>query len=83
MTRYALSVFCDECSAPHPMGVSVLLTDGPPEKASVGEYYAGKTVPATLKLMARNPVKCPGSGKMFQQWDEKLIFITPIERLPS
>jgi hypothetical protein len=83
MTRYAISAFCEACSAPHPMGVSVLLADGPSEKASVGEYYAGKTVPPTLMLMARNPLKCPKTGKMFQQWDQNLIFITPIERLPS
>ncbi|MBP1597117.1 MAG: hypothetical protein H6Q05_2494 [Acidobacteria bacterium] len=78
MARYAIHIYCDECSAPHPMGVSVVLNDGPPELASVAEHYAGKTVPGTLNLMLRNCAKCPKTGKMFQQWDSKKIFIAPV-----
>ena len=77
MSRYAIHVFCDECSAPHYMGVSVVLNDGPPQRASIAEHYAGKTVPAILTLMLRNPVKCPKTGKMFQQIDSQHIYIEP------
>lgn len=77
MSRYAIHVFCDECSAPHPMGVSVVLNDGPPQRASIADHYAGKTVPAILTLMLRNPVKCSKSGKMFQQGDSHRIYIEP------
>jgi len=60
------------------MGVSVVLIDGPPEKTSVSSHYAGKTVPAILTLMLRNPVKCPKTGKIFQQQDSNRIYIAPI-----
>jgi hypothetical protein len=77
MSRYAIHVYCDECSAPHPMGVSVVLNDGPPAQVSISEYYAGKTVPAILTLMLRNPVKCPKTGRIFQQTDSSHIYIAP------
>ncbi len=78
MNRYAIHVYCDECAAPHPMGVSVVLSDGPAEKTSISTHYAGKTVPAILTLMLRNPVKCPKTGKVFQQGDSNHIYIAPI-----
>lgn len=77
MSRYAIHVYCDECSVPHYAGVSVVLTDGPTEKASVASHYAGKTVPPVLALMLRNPVKCPKTGKHYQQTDSNLIYIAP------
>jgi hypothetical protein len=78
MNRYAISVYCDECAAPHPMGVSVVLNDGPAERTSISTHYSGRPVPAILTLMLRNPVKCPKSGRVFQQADSSHIYIAPI-----
>jgi hypothetical protein len=60
------------------MGVSVPLNEGPAEKISVASYYADKNVPPILTLMLRNPVKCPKTGKVFQQTDSNHIYIAPI-----
>jgi hypothetical protein len=54
------------------------LNDGPPEQVSVASHYAGKTVPAILTLMLRNPVKCPKTGRVFQEADSNRIYIAPI-----
>ena len=77
MSRYAIHVYCDECSVPHYTGVSVVLNDGPPEQVSVASHYAGKSVPPILTLMLRNPAKCPKTGRVFQQTDSNLIYIAP------
>jgi hypothetical protein len=77
MARYMIYVLCDDCSATHSMGVSVVLTDGPPEKTSIGTVYAGKSLPGNLNIMLRNAVKCPKTGKIFQQTDNNKIFIAP------
>lgn len=77
MSRYMIHVFCDDCSSTHSMGVSIVLADGPPEKTSIGVVYAGKTLPASLGIMLRNAVKCPKTGKIFQQTDNSKIYIAP------
>jgi hypothetical protein len=77
MSRYMIHVFCDECSATHSMGVSIVLAEGPPEKTSIGVVYAGKPLPASLGIMLRNAVKCPKTGKIFQQTDNSKIYIAP------
>jgi len=77
MSRYMIYVFCEDCSATHSMGVSLVLADGPPEKTSIGTVYAGKPLPSSLGIMLRNAVKCPKTGKIFQQTDNNKIFIGP------
>ncbi len=77
MSRFMIHVYCEDCSTTHSMGVSVVLADGPPEKTSIGAVYAGKLVPASLSIMLRNAVKCPKTGKIFQQTDNSKIFIAP------
>jgi hypothetical protein len=77
MSRYMIHAYCDDCSSTHSMGVSVVLAEGPPEKASIGILYAGSHVPANLNIMLRNAVKCPKTGRIFQQTDNNKIFIAP------
>jgi hypothetical protein len=77
MSRYMIHVYCDDCASTHSMGVSVVLPEGPPEKTSIGVVYAGKCVPASLSIMFRNAVKCPKTGRIFQQTDNNKIFIAP------
>ncbi len=77
MSRYMIHAFCDDCSETHSMGVSVVLSDGPPEKTCISSYYAGKPIPASLGIMLRNAIKCPKSGKIFQQTDNTKLYISP------
>jgi hypothetical protein len=77
MSRYMIYVYCDDCSATHSMGVSLVLADGPSDKTSIGTVFAGRPVPANLGIMLRNAVKCPKTGKIFQQTDNNKIYIGP------
>jgi hypothetical protein len=77
MPRYMIHVYCDDCEKTHSMGVSVVLNDGPPEKTSIEVVYAGKSIPPGLGIMLRNVVKCPKTGKIFQQTDNSKIYIAP------
>lgn len=77
MARYMIHVFCEDCSATHSSGVSVVLNDGPPEKTCINTHYAGKSIPGCLNIMLRNAVKCPKTGKIFQQTDNNKIYIAP------
>lgn len=77
MARYMIHVFCDECAVTHSMGISVVLNDGPPEKTCVGTLYAEKGIPPNLGIMLRGAVKCPKTGKIFQQADNSKIYIAP------
>ena len=45
MPRYAVHVFCDACSVPHPMGISVSLNEEVAPVQSVGDVYDGRELP--------------------------------------
>ena len=77
MSRYMIHVYCDDCANTHSSGVSIVLAEGPPEKTSIGTLYAGRNVPANLNIMLRNAVKCPKTGRIFQQTDNNKIYIAP------
>jgi hypothetical protein len=77
MSRYMIHAYCDDCSTTHSMGVSVVLTEGPAEKTSIGTVYAVRHLPANLNIMLRNAVKCPKTGRIFQQTDNNKIYIAP------
>ena len=77
MARYMIHAFCEECSDCHSMGISVALSDGPADRACVGTLFAGKGIPPNLAIMLRNAVKCPRSGRVFQQSDNNKIYIAP------
>ncbi len=77
MMRYMLHVFCDDCTITHSMNVSVALPEGPLEMTSVGKVYPENGVPSNVSVMLRNAVKCPKTGKYFQQRDNNKIYIEP------
>ena len=77
MSRYMIYVYCEDCAATHSMGVSVVLPEGPPAKSCINEVYAGKSLPMNLGIMLRNAVKCPKTGRVFQQTDNSKIYIAP------
>jgi hypothetical protein len=46
MAKYSVYFFCDECAQVHPLGIALELDDGPPDKASIGDTYAGRELPS-------------------------------------
>jgi hypothetical protein len=45
MAKYSVYFFCDECAKVHPLGIAIELDDGAPDKASIGDTYAGRELP--------------------------------------
>ena len=79
MANYSVYVFCDGCGDVHPMGISVGLEDGPADKASIGDTYAGKELPPEIATLINNTTICPKSGKAILQRDNDQVFLVPIE----
>jgi len=79
MANYSVYVFCDDCGDVHPMGISIGLEDGPPDKASIGDTYAGKELPPQIATLTNNTTYCPKSGKSILQRDNNQVFLVPIE----
>jgi len=67
--------FCDECSEVHPLGISIGLDDGPPEKGSIGDSYRGKDPPPQVATLKGNMTICPNTGKMTSQADNNQVFL--------
>jgi hypothetical protein len=78
MARYAVYIFCNECSDVHPMGVTVDLNDGPPSRESVGNAYAGKEVPPEVAALITNMVTCPQTQRLTSQQDNNQVFLVPV-----
>jgi len=79
MAKYSVYVFCDDCGDVHPMGISIELEDGPADKASIGDTYAGKELPPQIAKLLNNITHCPKSGKSILQRNNDQVFLVPIE----
>jgi hypothetical protein len=60
------------------MPLTIGLNDGPPDKASVGDAYAGKPLPASLVALMENRITCPSTGNLTSQEDYSKVFLAPI-----
>ena len=78
MAKYSVYVFCDDCGDVHPMGISIELNDGPVDKASIGDTYAGKELPPQITQLKNNITCCPKSGEPILQRDNNQVFLVPI-----
>jgi hypothetical protein len=74
MATYSVFVFCDDCGDVHPMGISVELDDGPPERDSIGNTYAGRELPPNIAQLINNKTYCPKSGRQIIQRDNNQVF---------
>jgi len=79
MAQYAVHFFCDECSQTHPTGISIGLDDGPSDKASIGDVYAGKELPPQIATLTNNKTNCPVTGKLTSQADNSQVFLVPVD----
>ena len=64
MAKYKMHCFCDECSEVHPIPITVELDDGPPEKESMGNQYAGVELSGNIATSIQNKTECPNTGVM-------------------
>lgn len=78
MAKYAVYVFCDACSDVHPMHINVTLNDGPAERESIGNTWAGKAMPPEVARLHHNTVTCLATGQRFVQEDNNQIFLVPV-----
>ncbi len=78
MALYQVHVFCNVCAYTHPLGLSLSLDDGPPEKESIGNLYAGKDLPPQIAQLLDNRTVCPNTGKWFTQKDNNQVFLVAI-----
>ena len=79
MAQYNVYFFCDECSEVHPLGISIGLDDGPPDKESIGDVYRGKDLPPKVARLIGNKTICPNTGKLTSQADNDQVFLVPME----
>jgi len=77
MTKIAVHIFCNECSQVHPMQITLPLDDGPAERASIGDTYAGRELPSEILAVMNTRVTCPETGHLTSQKDNKLVFLVP------
>ena len=75
MALYDVYVFCNNCGQVHPMTIRISLDDGPAEKDSIGNVYAGKDLPQNVAALTNNYVLCPKTNKWFVQRDNNQVFL--------
>ncbi len=79
MARYAVHAFCDECGQTHPMGpINLRLDDGPVDRASIGDTYAGRQLPNNVANIIRNQFTCTTNNTLTIQEDNAQIFLVPL-----
>ncbi len=79
MSQYVVHFFCYECNQTHPLGISIGLDDGPPDKASIGDAYAGKELPTQVAMLTNNQTTCPVTEKLTSQADHYQVFLVPVD----
>lgn len=73
--RYSVHVFCDECSSPHPAGITVAFQEAIDENQSVADLYDGRELPPSLLTVTANSYVCPKTRKSFIQRDNHQVFL--------
>jgi hypothetical protein len=74
---YGILVSCNKCGGLHEMGISVVMTDGPVVRQSIGALYREKTLPKNLADLTNNSVTCPTTGRQSIQKNNDQIFLVP------
>ena len=78
MAKYSVHFFCNECSQVHPLGINISLNDGPADKASINDTYAGRDLPPEIAMLIGNRTICPNTGIMTSQKNNDQVFLVPI-----
>ena len=78
MAKYSVHAFCDECGGVHPTGIALSLDDGPADKSSIGDAYAGQDLPTSLATVTENRFPCPETKQLTSQKDNQQVFLVPV-----
>lgn len=78
MGNYDVYVFCNQCGDVHLMAKGIFIDDGPDEKQSIGNAYAGRNLPKHIATITKNEVQCPETGRRFVQEDDQQFFLVPV-----
>ena len=81
--KYQVHVFCNDCGKTHPMPITINLDDGPAEKASLNDTYAGRSLPPQIANLIENSMVCPETKKSFTQSDNNQVFLVAIKNATS
>jgi hypothetical protein len=79
MADYDIYFYCEECKQTHPLGLKIPIKGGPPEKRSIGAFYAAKEIPPKIADLIESPMPCPHTGKSCTQKDIHQIFLVPLK----
>ena len=75
--QYSIVVVCNKCAGEHDMGISITIEKGPIDKQSIGDFYAGKSLPKSLANLTNASISCPKTGKQSTQKNHHQIFLIP------
>jgi hypothetical protein len=78
VAKYDIFVLCNACGDSHSLGISVTLQDGPLNKQSIADVYAGKDLPPNFAVLENKRVYCPKTGRQYSQKDNAKIFLVPV-----
>jgi hypothetical protein len=78
MGVYDVYILCDECFDFHRIGTGITLEDGPANKQSIDEAYAGKKLPSDIASLLNNDFQCPNTGKRIVEKDNSQVFLIPV-----
>jgi hypothetical protein len=75
--EYGVLVSCNKCGGLHDLGISVTMADGPAQMQSIGDLYAGKTLPKGLADLINRSITCSKTGRQSTQKNPQQIFLVP------
>jgi hypothetical protein len=78
--RYRVHFFCEECSVPHPLGMSIERDELLWPDQAIGDVYDGRKLPEEIVELYNHQVRCPETGKTFVLPDNRQVFL---ELLPE
>jgi hypothetical protein len=79
MAQYRFIVFCTDCCRTHPARATLLLDDGPTEKATVADAYKDKPLPLELVKLLKKDILCPELAKSVMLEDADKVYLVPID----
>ncbi len=77
-SKYQVYAFCNRCGGIHNMYIGVIrLYDGPPNKESIVDTFAGKELPSRIAALTGTKFICPKTKRFTLQEDNNQIFLVP------
>ena len=79
MAQYRVLVFCTDCVRTHPVRATILLNDGPSEKATFADAYQDKPLPWELVKLLKKDILCPELATSVTLEDADKVYLVPID----